>query len=286
MGPKDKIQHRLVSQLGEKRVGFCFRKEISKGGIAHWNYRVKDQKARGFQFSTVNVIGPYWGMAVTQARAEMGGDSTVFACQGAPCLAVVDTGTTLHSMDAASLSKFRQIIGDKELTCDESLFAELPNLCYSDENGKSLCLHPQDYVYKMSEGMSYKMLPSYVRQSLAFTPENLPNFLGKKSEDKTECVLAIGDSGEKNMHVLGIQWFKSHWFGFDTVSSAISWSKHDGNCNPEKTDFHQKPAPQLQELDLSKLTQGAVSLRIKKAKMAGPEMYEEVRAQIGLAQLD
>merc|ERR1719388_139751 len=199
MGPKDKIQHRLVSQLGVKRVGFCFRKDVSKGGIAHWNYKIKEQKARGFQFSTVNVIGPYWGMAVTRARAEMNGDSTIFACKDAPCLAVVDTGTTLHSMDAASLTKFRKIIGNKELTCDDKVFAELPNLCYSDENGKSLCITPQDYTFKMAEGMTFKMLPSYVRQSLAFTPENLPSFLGKKSEDKTECVLAIGDSGEKNM---------------------------------------------------------------------------------------
>jgi len=286
LGPKDKIQHRLVSQLGVKRVGFCFRKEITKGGIAHWNYKVKEQKARGFQFSTVNVIGPYWGMAVTQARAEMGGESTVFACQDAPCLAVVDTGTTLHSMDAASLNKFRQIIGDKKLTCDESLFAELPDLCYSDENGKSLCLHPHDYVFKMSDGMQFKKLPTYVRKSLAFTPENLPNLLGKKSEDDSECVLALGDSGEKNMHVLGIQWFKSHWFGFDTVSSAISWSKHDGNCNPDKKDFHQLPSPKLQEIDLAKLTEAAVSLRIKQAKKAGPEIYKEVREQIGIAQLD
>jgi len=286
LGPKDKLQHRLVSQLGVKRVGFCFRKDISKGGIAHWNYRIKEQKARGFQFSTVNVIGPYWGMAVTKGRAEMNGESTVFACQDAPCLAVIDTGTTLHSMDSDSLHRFQKIIGDKELTCDESLFAVLPNLCYNDENGKSLCLHPQDYVFKMGAGMKFNALPSYIRQSLAFTPENLPNLLGKKEETDNECILALGDSGEKNMHVLGIQWFKRHWFGFDTVSSAISWSKHDGSCNPEKKDFHQLPSPKLQVLDLSKLSQAAISLRIKQAKKAGPEVYEKVREQIGLAEMD
>lgn len=284
LGPKEKVQHRLVSQLGVKRVGFCFRKEISKGGIAHWNYKVPEQKARGFQFSTVNVIGPYWGMAVTRARAVMGEETTVFACGDAPCLAVVDTGTTLHSMDSASLNKFKKIIGDKKLTCDESLFAELPSLCYSDENGKSLCLHPQDYVFKMSNSLQLTKLPSFVRQSLAFTPENLPNL--KAGADQSECVLALGDSGEKNMHVLGIQWFKSHWFGFDTVSSAISWSKHDGNCNPEKKDFHQKPSPKLQELDVSKLTEAVVSLRMKQAKKAGSEVYTQVREQIGLAELD
>jgi len=286
LGPKDKLQHRLVSQMGVKRVGFCFRKETSEGGIAHWNYKVKEQKARGFQFSTVNVIGPYWGMAVTSARAEMGTESTVFACQDAPCLAVVDTGTTLHSMDSASLSKFRKIIGDRELTCDESLFKVLPTLCYSDENGKNLCLKPHDYVYKMSENYSFKDLPAFIRESLAFTPETFPNFR-RKGKSEPECVLAIGDSGEKNMHVLGMQWFKSHWFGFDTVSSAISWSKHDGSCNPEKKDFHQiLDEPKLLEFDPTKIRPSTLSLRLKQAKKAGPEFYQSVREQIGLAQLD
>merc|ERR1719326_1939098 len=170
------------------------------------------------------------------------------------------------------------------MTCDDSLFAQLPTLCYNDENSKELCLHPRDYVFKMTDKMRFQALPSFVRQSLAFTPENLPNLM--KSENDEECVLALGDSGEKNMHVLGIQWFKSHWFGFDTVSSAISWSKHDGNCNPEKKDFHQKPSPKLQELDVSKLTEAVVSLRMKQAKKAGSEVYTQVREQIGLAELD
>jgi hypothetical protein len=286
LGPKDKIQHRLVHHLGVKRVGFCFRKDLNKGGIAHWNYRVKDQKSRGFKFSTVNVIGPYWGIAVTKARAVMNGESAVFACKGAPCLAVLDTGTTLHSMDAASLNMFRKIIGDKPLKCDDSILSQLPTLCYNDENGKALCIHPQDYVFKMSNGMQFKNLPSFIRQSLAMTPENLPSVVGQRAEDNSECVLAIGDTGEKNMHVFGSQWFKSHWFCFDTVSSAVSWSKHDGNCNPEKSSFLQQPAPKLRELDISYLAEAAVALRIKKAKKAGPEIYQEVRELIGLAQMD
>merc|ERR550537_2074967 len=101
MGPKNKIHHRFISQMGVKRMGFCFRKDMEAGGIVHWNYKVKQQIALGFKFSTVNVVGPYWGMSVSSARAETKDKTNIFACKNKPCLAVLDTGTTLHSLDTA-----------------------------------------------------------------------------------------------------------------------------------------------------------------------------------------
>merc|ERR1719335_1611547 len=142
-------------------------------------------------------------------------------------------------MDSASLGKFRALIASRsDLSCDESLFKKMPSICYLDENGESLCLKPQDYIYEMATDFNFQDLPSYIRNHIAFTPDNLPNFFQRNTPNDRQCMLAIGDSGEKNMHVFGMQWFRSHWFGFDTVSSAISWSAHDGNCNPPRKDFH------------------------------------------------
>merc|ERR1719387_3401484 len=301
MGPKDKLHHRLVARMGVQRVGFCFRKDVSKGGIAHWNYKIKDQTARGFYYSTVNNIGPYWGMAVKSARitgATKDGKDKIFACEDKPCLAVIDTGTTLHSMDSEALSKFRELVSNvQDLDCNEALYAKLPSICYHDENKNDLCLHPKDYVYEMPEGYSFEQLPSYIRQHLAFNPSNLPNFfrkgtgLSKKNGGSigkdTQCMLAIGDSGEKNMHVFGMQWFKSHWFGFDTVSSAISWAKHDGNCEPFKNhNFREQiETPKLQVFNPLKIRPSTLSLRLQMSKRSNPGHYAQLRQDIGIDSL-
>lgn len=301
MGPKDKSKHRLISQLGVNRVGFCFRKDVTKGGIAHWNYKVKQQMARGFRFSTVNAVGPYWGMAVRSARLSFSdvndGKPTVFACGREPCLAVIDTGTTLHSMDSNALDRFRKLVGDREdLDCDAGLFEKLPTMCYSDENNNQMCLHPHDYVFEMDDADSFLQLPNYIRESLAFSPQNFPNLLQRKSGGK-QCLLALADSGEQNMHVFGMQWFRTHWFGFDTKSSAISWAKHDGNCNPHQKNsknFHlvenkegastraEEGVTRLRVFDPKKIRPSGVVQRMKHAKRQGSSHYRQLLRDIGM----
>merc|ERR1719272_2369132 len=108
----------------------------------------------------------------------------------------MDTGTTMHSMDTAALARFRQLVGDRDdLDCDSGLFEKLPKMCYDDENGNSMCLKPQDYVYQMDHSSSFQALPASIRESMAFSPENFPSLLEKKQGGK-QCLLAFADSGE------------------------------------------------------------------------------------------
>jgi hypothetical protein len=281
MGPKDQMENRLVSKMGVKRFGYCLEKDASKGGIVYWNYNAKKEQEAGFQFSTCNVVGPHWAIAVTNARAELGTENIPIACLDAPCLAVMDTSSSLYLLDPNSLLKIQQIIGDRHLPCDEGLLTVLPTLCYNDENGNSLCLQPQDYVYKMSGDYSYEDIPAYIRESLAFTPQNLPNFLGRIG---CRCILLLGSSGEKHMHILGVPWFKHYWFGFETSSSTISWAKHDGSCTAPRGEPDKEPV--MREIDPTKLQPSAVAVRLEHAKKAGPRLYQQAREQIGVAQFD
>lgn len=281
MGPKDKSQNRFVSQMDVKRIGICFQKDISKGGVAHWNYNAKKKVEEGFKFSTLTVVGPYWAMALTNSRAELGTEQLVLGCQDSPCLTVMDSSSSLYSLDSSSISKVRQIMGERHLPCDESLLEVLPTFCYNDENGNSLCIKPEDYVYKMSGDYTFEDIPAYIRESLAFTPQNLPNFLGRIG---CRCILLIGSSTEKHMHILGMPWFKSFWWGFETGSSSISWSRHDGSCNAP-TDEAEPPAV-MREINPTKLQPSALAVRLEYAKKSAPQVFQAAREQIGLAQFD
>jgi len=157
-----------------------------------------------------------------------------------------------------------------------------------------MCLKPQDYVYQMDHSSSFQQLPASIRESMAFSPENFPSLLEKKQGGK-QCLLAFADSGEPNMHVFGMQWFRTHWFGFDTKSSAISWAKHDGNCNPAQkgSNFHLiktksgsgEGVNRLRMFNPYKIRPSGIVARIHHAKKKGKLHYQALLKNIGMHEI-
>merc|ERR1719272_1036928 len=89
---------RFEAVCGIARVGFCFNENAKKAGYARWNI---DTSSHGFKYSTNPNMGYYWAIRVNNFRFQSGtGKPKQIGCgKGNACLGLMDTGTSLHSVD-------------------------------------------------------------------------------------------------------------------------------------------------------------------------------------------
>merc|ERR1719181_1635176 len=119
-GPKEKEEQRLIKKLGIDRVGFCFNQDPKQPGLARWNI---DTKSHGFKYSTNPNMGYYWAIRVNNFRFKSSNKETPIACKkGDACLGLMDTGTSLHSVDNSTLKFIYDKLNEvPELGCDDKV---------------------------------------------------------------------------------------------------------------------------------------------------------------------
>merc|ERR1719181_2547276 len=276
-GPKDKEEQRLIKKLGIDRVGFCFNEDPKKPGLARWNI---DTSSHGFKYSTNPNMGYYWAIRANNFRFQSAsGQTEAIGCgKDNACLGLMDTGTSLHSVDNTTLDLIYRKLNDiPNLSCEPSVLKQLPSLVYTDDSGNDLVISPEDYLVqvddqkmrqKLGRAFDFHDIPHSIKNNLHFTPENMPALL-QKQEGKPQCVLALADSGEKGMHIFGMPFFRHNQVVLDIKQRMVSWGKHDGNCNAAKPSLLEKDAeaPKLKKIDPMELRLSSAANRMKEAKV-------------------
>jgi hypothetical protein len=294
-GPKEKEEQRLIKKLGIDRVGFCFNEDPKKPGLARWNI---DTSSHGFKYSTNPNMGYYWAIRVNEFRFKDGAnrEEAISCGKDAPCLGLMDTGTSLHSVDNTTLDFIYKKLNEiPNLSCEDEVLKKLPSLVYTDDSGNDLVISPADYLVQVDEtkmrqklGRTFDFhdIPVGIKKHLHFTPENMPGLL-QKSEGKPQCVLALADSGEKGMHIFGMPFFRHNQVVLDIKQRQVSWGPHDGNCNAAKQSLLEKEgeAPKLKKIDPTELRLSSASNRMKEAKAKGTKFVNQVRRELGFLQL-
>jgi hypothetical protein len=293
-GPKEKEEQRLIKKLGIDRVGFCFNQDPKKPGYARWNI---DTSTHGFKYSTNPNMGYYWAIRVNNFRFRNDEDAMPISCgKDAPCLGLMDTGTSLHSVDNTTLDfVYKKLNEIPNLSCEDAVLKHLPSLVYTDDSGNDLVIDPEDYLVqvddqkmrqKLGRTFDFHDIPKAIKSNLHFTPENFPQLL-QREDGKKQCVLALADSGEKGMHIFGMPFFRHNQVVLDIKSRQVSWGKHDGNCNAAKQSLleSEKREPKMKVIDPTELRLSSASNRMKEAKIKGPRFVKQVKRELGFMQL-
>merc|ERR1719262_1854728 len=186
-GPKDKEEQRLIKKLGIDRVGFCFNQDPKKPGLARWNI---DTSSHGFKYSTNPNMGYYWAIRVNNFRFRHDRtrkESAIGCGKDAPCLGLMDTGTSLHSVDNTTLDfVYKKLNEVPDLSCDNAVLKQLPSLVYTDDSGNDMIIEPADYLVqvddqkmrqKLGRAFDFHDIPKAIKSNLHFTPENFPQLL-------------------------------------------------------------------------------------------------------------
>merc|ERR1719272_2919216 len=189
--PVGEILKTSIKKLGIDRVGFCFNEDAKKPGLARWNI---DTSSHGFKYSTNPNMGYYWAIRVNNFRFQSGSKTpTQIGCgKDNACLGLMDTGTSLHSVDNVTLDRVYTALNlVPELSCDASVLKHLPSLTYTDDSGNDLVISPEDYLVqvddqkmreKLGRAFAFHDMPAHIKGSLHFTPENFPQLLQKQAD--------------------------------------------------------------------------------------------------------
>merc|ERR1719262_280523 len=177
-GPKDKEEQRLIKKLGIDRVGFCFNEDPKKPGLARWHI---DTSSHGFKYSTNPNMGYYWAIRVNNFRFRHDRtrkESAIGCGKDAPCLGLMDTGTSLHSVDNTTLDfVYKKLNQLPDLSCEDSVLKQLPSLVYTDDSGNDLVIAPADYLVqvddtkmrqKLGRAFDFHDIPKAIKDNLHF----------------------------------------------------------------------------------------------------------------------
>merc|ERR1711924_60269 len=224
-----------------------------------------------------------WAIRVNNFRfQDRGQRAEKIGCgKDAPCLGLMDTGTSLHSVDNTTLDfVYKKLNEIPNLSCDATVLKQMPALVYTDDSGNDMVIEPADYLVqvddqkmrqKLGRAFDFHDIPKAIKGNLHFTPENFPQLL-QKQEGKPQCVLALADSGEKGMHIFGMPFFRHNQVVLDIKRRMVSWGKHDGNCNAAKSSLLEKDTNEVQQLktiDPTDLRISNAAKRMKEAKAKG-----------------
>jgi hypothetical protein len=269
---------------------------VEQPGYARWNL---DTDKSDFHYSTNPNVGYYWAIRVKDFRFREnspGSKETIIGCpKHSPCLGLMDTGTSLHSVDNSTLHQVYKALNDLDgLECTDQILESLPSLIYNDDNGRELVITPHDYLITVDEDeegneMDFHSIPSNVREQLFFHPGNMPSLL-QKQKGKPQCVLALSDSGEDGMHIFGMPYFRHNQVVLDITRRSVSLAAHDGNCKPAKKQVmaqisDKKVVQKLRKVPASSLRVSKAALRMQGAKKKGKKFVKQVKTELGFFQL-
>jgi hypothetical protein len=252
LGPKKFEPITFSSQMGVDRFSFCFMSNTSQPGQVIWNDYSPEENPAGFKFTTLPVKGKdYWAVKASDfTLSAPGKDSKKVGCVEKECHCVVDTGTSLITLDKDTLNEVETILNDFEkntgMKCNEDNIKEFPTIKFYLE-GKEHHFRPEDYLMYTE----VNELPEHVTKALHFTAKVFPWL--KEPESKKECVMMFTPPMNDGLCILGMPFFRNYMVTMDREARTISTAPHDGECRPAKSSFMQtQRSAQMKTIDASK----------------------------------
>jgi len=246
---------------------FCFLADTKKPGTVIWGDFPAKENPEGFHFTTMKNHGTdYWAVKVSDfTMAPTDGPHKKVGCVDESCYCVVDTGTSLITLDQNTLSHFETVLNDFEKTsgiqCNDENLEKFPTLKFYLE-GKEHQFKPSDYLMYTE----VDEIPDYVRNMMHFKNNVFPWLAQKeapKEGPKKECVMMFTPPMAKGMCILGMPFFRNYMVTFDREDKSISTAPHDGECKPAKAGFWQRlPGMRLRQIDASYLRVSSAYTRL------------------------
>merc|ERR1719146_547526 len=224
----------------------------SQPGQIIWNDYLPEENPTGFKFTTMPVKGKdYWAVKASDfTLSAPGKDSKKVGCVGKDCYCVVDTGTSLITLDQDTLKEVETILNDFEKTsgmkCNEDNLKDFPTIKFYLD-GKEHHFRPEDYLMYTE----VNDLPEHVTKALHFTAKVFPWL--KEPKSKKECVMMFTPPMANGLCILGMPFFRNYMVHFDRESRSIATAPQDGECRPARASFMEvNTRPQMKLIDASK----------------------------------
>lgn len=253
LSPKKFDKPSLMKQLGIEQFSFCFMEDVSQPGMVIWNDFSASKNPEGWKFTTIPTHGgDHWATETRDFHIlPPGKDTKRVGCTNKPCFCVIDSGSSLISVDNNIIAEFEKTVDEytknPDATCGEHAFKRLPVLKFYI-GGQEQRFRPEDYLLYTESGS----VPSHVRELLHFKKDRHP-WLQSQSTSK-ECVFLFTPPVADGMCVLGAPFFRKNMVTFDREERTVSIAPHDGECKPKKAKFwtsHHKP--EMSKIDLSQV---------------------------------
>jgi len=246
----------LTSKMGIKQFSFCFDRDTEKGsGYLIWNddHTEGDVRFRGFaHMQTMAVTGEanYWSVSITGLALtdRAGGKSSAIAtsCTGDKCNAIIDTGTSLITLDKSAVNHLETQINawqDKsKLECNDESLNKFPSLTF-ELMGIKHQLDPQDYIMISDEpALKGDNVNPQQEEMIIGMLQRFPflePMFGDKITTKQKCVLMLTPPMEKDMYIMGMIYMRRYYTKFDKNTKSVLSQRHDGKCGP-MSGFRQK----------------------------------------------
>lgn len=253
LGTKKFAPINFASQMGVDRFSFCFMSNTSKPGQVIWNDYQPHKNPEGFKFSTFPIKGKdYWAVKATDfTLSAPGKDSKKVGCVSQECFCVVDTGTSLITLDKDTLNSVEETLNDFEKNtgtkCSEENIKDFPTIKFYIE-GKEHHFRPEDYLMYTE----VNALPEHMANALAFTSKVFPWL--KEPESRKECVMMFTPPMKDGMCILGMPFFRNYMVTMDREARTISTAPHNGECKPARASFMQTNLrPKMNYIDMKKV---------------------------------
>merc|ERR1719428_1378202 len=238
------------------RFSFCFNKDTTQDGFLVWS-----DKEPGNHFFSAPVSGAanYWSVKVEDMALQHSGGKNLIGCAQAEggCTAIVDTGTSLLTLDDRTLNNlenFVESLAEEKLDCTAETLSKFPTLT-TKINGNDFNLRPEDYI--MYTEVDEDQFHQQFKDTKKFLQSRFPNlhnmFHQKMKTGKKQCVLMFTEPIADNVLILGMPTFRNYKVTFDRWHQRVNFAKHDGNCKAPGANFRESNVPRLQHIDVSKL---------------------------------
>lgn len=253
LGPKKFEPLNFASQMGVDRFSFCFMSNTTQPGQLIWNDHPAHENP-GFKFTTMPNKGKeYWSVKASDfTLVAPGKDSKKVGCVDKECFCVVDSGTSLITLDQNTLKEVETILNDFEkntgMKCNEQNLKQFPTIKFYLD-GHEHHFKPEDYLMYTD----VDEIPEHISKALHFTSALFPWL--KEPQAKKECVMMFTPPMEDGLCILGMPFFRNYYVTMDRTARTISTAAHDGFCRPAKPSFMQSDLkPTMKHIDIRHAT--------------------------------
>merc|ERR1719201_2605625 len=209
---EDRNQTTVLESLGVTQFAFCLG-DWRQDGVLHLGTMLPEHP-----MVFAPVIGEnHWGVALSDVTSSRPGIVVPPLCEGSPCGALIDSGTTQVLLPPEHVATVRLMIGPIHPHCEN--WDELPDLVFK-LGGHDMRLTKESYAKRIDLGGIPRVIPG-------------PELTYEKSETKSFCWLSLGSAEMMSDHgpvwILGMPFFREHAVAFDREAKEIGFGK---SCGP------------------------------------------------------
>lgn len=207
----------FTKQTDTHVLATCLHREPGSPGVFIWNDAHPETYPMSY-FVKVPVIGSmYWSAELSDVSI---GD-TQLACWGTPCMAVMDTGTSLVAGPSTVIYQVDEIAAKMSDECRD--LSALPNLEFK-LNGEQFSLPSSLYM-----GEIYGDMSEEIRGKMNHTQDS-------HMCDAAMMTLDEEDPDFGSMWIFGLPFFRKYYSSFildeNFEAESMYFSEADGNCEP------------------------------------------------------